>query len=91
MLALERAVKELAKTSRDGGPKQRKPISEFKVIQNVAPLTDDKQNSANGITSLSTQWGRWTPCTEEPSRKSCTRRTRKPVQISNMDGPREEE
>ena len=91
MLALERAVKELAKTSRDAGPKQRKPISEFKVIQNVAPLTDDKQKNVNGITSLSMRWGRWTLCTVKPSRKLCTGLIQKPVQISITDGPREEE
>ena len=43
MLALEAAVKELAKTSKETGPRGRKPISEFKVIQNVAPLSEDKQ------------------------------------------------
>ena len=42
MLALELAVKELAKAPKGRSPKDRKAISEFKVIQNAAPLLEDK-------------------------------------------------
>ena len=42
MAALELAVKELAKAPRTVSPKDRKAISEFKVIQNILPLTEDK-------------------------------------------------
>ena len=33
---------ELRKAHKSGGKTARKPISEYKVIQNVQPLTDDK-------------------------------------------------
>lgn len=42
MMALELAVKELASAPKNSSPQYRKPTSEFRVIQNVAPLTGDK-------------------------------------------------
>ena len=45
----------------------RKPISEFKVIQNIAPGLKISPSSGSGIRKSLMPWDRWTRRTSQPS------------------------
>ena len=62
MIALELAMKELAKAPKAVSPKDRKSVSEFKVIQNILPLTDAKLKFREWNTKFVNAMGQVDPC-----------------------------